>query len=300
MRKWLWLMLVLAGCADNPKAESKDHALKAESAGDTVVVDTLVKQLPSVMLKRDTVLTIADENRKVAITIQLPDSGVVKGCILLLHGWNLPALDWCTKMTFCKRATEMGYALVIPDFGKSTYQWQNYPETIEKLRPYPTRQWMYETMMPQLQSLGLLAKTGNNYVCGISTGARGAAFFALEHPDVFRACAALSGDFDQTKLQPGEYINTNVYGPLEKFRDRWTGDDNIFNRAAEYTVPTYLGHGKSDKVCPPFHSLEFAAELKRVHPELQVVVSNPQAAHDYAFWESETEPVLQFFQKFWK
>ncbi len=265
------------------------------SVKKTSIKDTSALMKSTLKVDKDTVLRIPDRKNFVNISIKVPHDEPV-GVILLLHGWNLPASDWCIKMKFCQKAFSNGYILIVPEFGKSTYQWENYPETLKSLRNYPTRRWMYDTMLVALQDIGLLMKGQNNFVCGISTGARGAAFFALELPEIFKGCAALSGDFDQTKLQPGEWINTSFYGSLEEFKDRWTGKDNIYNRAKEYAVPTYFGHGTLDKTCPSFHSTDFYNQLMKLTPEAGHVLNNPEAGHDYKYWDSETEPILKFFR----
>jgi dipeptidyl aminopeptidase/acylaminoacyl peptidase len=286
------ILLLGISCTENSTAKNsaEHHATQA------IAEDTLIIPVPMYAFNHDTTLTLSYNNNSVNLLVRFPATEQIRGEILLLHGYNLPTDDWCTKMSFCQKALNLGYVIIMPDFSKTTYHWETYPETNQMLLKYPTRQWMYNHFMEALKLHGFF-KSNNVFVAGISTGARGAALFALEMPSLFVACAALSGDFDQTKLQPGEWINTNYYGALEKHKDRWQGRDNIFNRANEYKVPTYLGHGKLDKVCPVFHSEEFYAELKKQQPSLDVVLSTPNAAHDYPFWESQTDAVLEFFEK---
>lgn len=291
-------LFVLTSCGS--EVEKKDPLTNENTTEQETSLDSTAKQkedTPAMKVAKDTLLYINDRDIPVLFDIRVPQNEV-NGCILLLHGWNFPQDDWCTKMTFCDKALSKGFVLIMPSFGKTTYQWELYPETIEKYRSYPSRQWMYDTALMELQSLGLLLPGQNNFVAGISTGGRGAAFFALEHPDVFRAAAPLSGDFDQTKLPPGEPINTGFYGSMNAFEERWTGRDNIYNRAAEYTVPTWFGHGTQDKVCATFHSTEFAERLTELHPDLVVEVDTPALGHDYVFWEDQTDKILSFFERF--
>lgn len=296
MIRLLTLMLpvlsISASCSQiDPQKNNPVYPVTNTPAQDTTIISK-----PMYAFINDTTLKLKYNDEVVKVQIRFPTTQEFRGEILLLHGYNLPADDWCTKMTFCKKALELGYVLIMPDFTKTTYHWETYAETNKILLKYPTRSWMYSDFMEALSQHGFL-KCNIVYVAGISTGARGAALFALEKPTLFKACAALSGDFDQTRLQPGEWINTNYYGELEQHRDRWEGRDNIFKRAQEYSVPTFLGHGKQDKVCPSFHSEEFYSELKRLHPDLDLILSTPSAAHDYPFWESQTDAVLDFFEK---
>lgn len=250
--------------------------------------------------KNDTVFTLRFQGNPVRIIINYPEQ-TVKGNLLLLHGWNLPANEWCEKTTLCQKALDSGFVLIIPDFGKTTYHYQQYPETIFKYRKYPTRKWMYDTAFVHLQNtFGLLVKGENNFVAGLSTGGRGAALFALEHPEIFKACAALSADFDQTKISD-EPINNGYYGSYKKFPNRWEGRENIYNSASEWQVPLFLAHGESDSICPYQQSAEFYYRLKTGYPQLNVVFFHEKkAGHTYSFWEKSTDKIISFFMSYTK
>lgn len=244
---------------------------------------------------KDTTVHLNYGTNKIPVTIHYPKEKSA-GSLMLLHGWNLPSGEWCEKTSICSKALKFGYTLIIPDFGKTTYHWQTYPETIEKYKRYPTRKWMTDSLFSWLQSkMNLLIPGKNNFVAGISTGGRGAALFALEHPEIFKGAACLSADFDQSKIA-GEPINTGYYGSFEKFPDRWKGKDNIFLRANEFRVPVLLIHGKLDKMCPFSQSEEFFRELKRVHPDLKAeLIVAPKGQHNYQLWSAYSDRILQFF-----
>lgn len=221
-----------------------------------------------------------------------------KGTIILLHGWNFSPTEWCEKSSICDSALKRGYNLILPNLGKSTYHWQTYPETRKDYLKYPTRKWMYDSLFVYLQKSFSVLKAGqNNFVAGISTGGRGAALFALEHPELFKAAVCLSADFDQSLLK-GEPINTGFYGPFEKFPDRWKGKDNIYNRASELKVPLLLIHGKKDKMCPYTQSESFYAKISMNNNPLghQIILSKNDG-HTYAFWSAQSEIILNFFDQ---
>lgn len=241
--------------------------------------------------KKDTLIKLDFEGNSIECHIHYPQAEI-KGCILLLHGWNFPALDWCENTSFCQLAKDSGFALIMPFFGKSTYHWETYPETIEAYRKYPNRKWMYESFIPRLQEFNLLDEGGNNYVAGISTGGRGAALFALEHPKIFKAAACLSADFDHSLLED-EPINNGFYGPLKEHPERWKGRDNIHNRADEMEVPLYLGHGTKDKVCSHKQTTAFAEELKKLGKAYKLNLAPHE--HNYEYWESESQSILTYF-----
>lgn len=247
---------------------------------------------------KDTTLVFYHKTFKSQVVVKSP-AGISKGTILLLHGYNLPSMEWCQKTTLCDIALQKGYTLVIPDFGKSTYQEKFYPQTASTFRQYPTRKWMRDTVITQLQQqLKLLLPGQNNYVLGLSTGARGAALLALDLPQVFKACACLSGDYDQAKL-PQEKIYHNYYGAFSTYKHIWQTDDNVHALVNRWQTPVYLAHGQLDKICPVSQTIKFNALLTKTHPQLTVVchiVQNQQ--HNYAFWGSQTQGVLDFFARF--
>ncbi len=292
MSVFIVLLLFISITSCNSTAEKRDDSAQ--------VLDEKTDSIPQIEPKpilKDSIFYLSRNKDSVLVEIKVPD--VQKGTLLLLHGWNLPSTDFCTKTKLCQMALDSGYVLIIPDFGKSTYQWENYPQTIKRFLRYPTRKWMMDTFMVHLQKeFNLLVKGERNFVYGVSTGGRGAALLALENPDVFKATACLSADFDQSQLI-GEPINTGYYGSLDKFRERWTGRDNIHNRAGEFKSGIYLGHGVIDKVCPVSQTINFDKELKKVNPRLRIETHiDSTGAHDYPYWDSNTVSILAFFSLF--
>lgn len=246
----------------------------------------------------DTTLTFYHKSFKSTVVIKYPKQKP-KGTILLLHGYNLPAMQWCEKTTLCTKALEQGYVLIIPDFGKSTYQEKFYPETNTNFRVYPTRKWMRDTVIAQLQEkLNLLKPGQNNFVLGLSTGARGAALLSVDLPKVFKAAACLSGDYDQTKL-PFEKIYHNYYGEFKTWKNRWANDDNLHTLIQQWQTPVYLAHGSLDNVCPASQTTNFYNLLKKTKPQVKCqYVLAKDFKHDYTFWGSQTVGVLKFFEQF--
>lgn len=274
--------LIISGCSSGTSSVVNDSVARQDTI-DTMRVTR--------KLKNDTVLMV--DGRKVILKAGLTDSH--KGTILVLHGWNLPPEDWCTKTSLCDKATKLGYCLVLPDMGKSNYQKKTFPETRPDWAGTPKVTWLTDTVIPMLQKeYGLLLEGEPNYVMGLSTGGRGVAIMVLEMPKLFTAAAALSGDFDQTKI-PNDKVIIGFYGPYDQFQERWQTADNAVNRIKEFNTPFYLGHGTQDKVCPPQQSKIFYDSLVKYHPKLDVRFHNPVAAHDYTFWDSEVDNILSFF-----
>jgi len=238
----------------------------------------------------DTIIIL--NNRKVYVKISKNE---IRGTFLLLHGWNLPATDWCDKTVLCQKLLNKGFNIVMPDMGKSVYQKNNFPQTRIDWKHYPTRLWLSDTLIPFLQNnYSLLLKNENNYLVGLSTGARGVALLLLDYPELFKGAAVLSGDYSQEKLQ-NDNLMTGYYGAYNKYKDRWLNIDNPVKRVGEFKTPIYLGHGKLDKVVPPSQTKMFYDSLKKYHPNLKIKLNMPDAQHDYKYWGSEVDNILVFF-----
>ena len=136
------------------------------------------------------------------------------------------------------------------------------------------------------------------FVLGLSTGARGAAILLLENPDIFSGAACLSGDYDPT-LQKNDNLMINALGTYEKNKKAWTGDNNIVNRVKEFKKPIFIAHGKKDNIVPIAQSLLLKDKLIKENPKNIIKYDFPEnGKHDYKFWNSEIDNVLEFFIKY--
>ncbi len=263
--------------SDNQQVQVKSHTLSTD------------KYLAII---KDTTLVVEG----VSVEILLPDKKC-EGYILMLPGWNFTRTDCCGKSSFCKKARKAGYCLIMPEMGKSIYSGGFFKETRQDWKKYPSRLWITNSLIPYLQQkYGYLLSGGNNHIYGISTGARGVALLALNTKNIFKSGVALSGDYDQS-VMPNDNLMIGYYGTFEAFPDRWNGADNALKNAAKISIPIYLAHGKQDKMVPCSQSEKFFAEMKKQHPdgytELHI---NEKAAHNYEFWDSETENAILFFK----
>lgn len=245
----------------------------------------------------DTTIILKSGISEVKVVIKWPGTPSLRGSLVVLPGWKLPVDEWCSKTQLCKKALAEGYVLIMPEMNKSIYSSHLYPETRNDWRIYATRTWFIDTLIRHIQKqYKLLLPSHNNFILGLSTGARGAALLSLDCPEIFKKCAALSGDYDQTRM-PNDALMIGFYGPLEKFKDRWCGKDNITFRYKEFKNPIYLAHGKNDKVVPCDQTQQLCDSLLKYKPDLIKCHMNDTAKHDYNFWNSEIENVLLFFRK---
>ncbi|MDX1903256.1 MAG: prolyl oligopeptidase family serine peptidase [Thermonemataceae bacterium] len=239
-------------------------------------------------------LTIAGHQ----VDIALP-KGKVKGNLLVLQGFAFPKDDWCKKSSLCKKALAQGYALIMPEMGKSNYMSKFYPQTRPDWQKYPQKYWLTDSVFNFLQKkYCMLLPEQKNFIVGLSTGARGVAIVALEKNTLFKAVAALSGDYDQTKI-PNDNVHIGYYGAYRLFSKRWKEEDNPIFEIKKWQTPIYIGHGKLDNVCPHQQSLLFYEALQKNHPHLDVKLHiDPKHTHNYKYWDAEVDNILDFFAKY--
>jgi S-formylglutathione hydrolase FrmB len=189
---------------------------------------------------------------------------------------------------------DQGYILIQPEMGKSIYCDTIFPQTRNDWKKYPTRKWIKDHLIPNLQDYNILIPDHSNFVLGLSTGARGAALIAKDLPLIFSGCAALSGDYDQTK-----YITDNLYigyyGSFKNHTAQWTVNDNLVTRIVDLKVPIYIGHGAKDNIVPLRHSILLKEALDSIGNRSYQFHVDSTATHNYSYWNSEVDNMLNFF-----
>ena len=217
----------------------------------------------------------------------------------MLPGWNFSRTSWVNNSAVVKYAQEYGYALILPEMGKTLYESQYYPQTTMKWNSLPGGQFIKQRFIPAVQTKHQLLLPGrHNTMLGLSTGGRGVALIALENPGLFVAGASLSGDFSQENM-PQDRLMTSIYGRFNSFPQRWKGRDNPQARVAEWIMPLYLAHGTADHTVPESQTLMFCQQLKEYHGKKISIQCDrlPGAGHDYQFWGGRLPAVFQFFEQ---
>ena len=246
-------------------------------------------------ITKDTTLKITYRYGKLKVPVTIKLKANAKANILALPGWNLLATDWCAKTSLCDKAANENYNVIMVEMQRSVYLRQYYPQTRKEYSIHPTRTWLHDSVLINLFKNKIIDQSKPMYVIGLSTGGRGAAIMALDYPEIIKGAASLSGDFDPM-LQKDDNLMINSIGSFNKYELLWKGDNNMSLRAAEFKVPLYIGHGCADKVCPPIQSESFVYTLYRKNPGLKVVSNFPaKMKHDYTYWNSEVDAVLEFF-----
>jgi S-formylglutathione hydrolase FrmB len=270
----------------------QNNAEKTEVKNEAAVKDAL-PEVAQITIERDTNIVYDFEGESYEVMIKVPNQKP-RGTILILQGWNFPNSSWCDSSSLCDKALEKGYVLVFPDMGKSIYQYNNTERTREDWQKQPTYFWLSTTVLLDLESeFGLFDFDHNNFVIGLSTGGRGAMFVGQRAPLSFKAAASLSGDFDQRA-----FPNDNLYlGFFGSDQSKWDSNDNPIAEIDEFLCPMYIGHGMKDQIVSfeHFEHLQQMAEKKAPNWEVQFHADSI-GRHDYAYWNSEVDAILRFFE----
>lgn len=267
-------------------------SVQNDSKHDTIPTIDSIIMMNELIPKNDTI--IQAQNRDVHIKVV--NKNEKKGTFLMLQGWNLGVSEWCDKTDICSQAVKEGYCVVLPQMQKSNYQTQIFAETRSEWRNMPSLYWLTDTLIPLLQKqYGLLLPGERNFIVGLSTGGRGVVMVCMELPGLFTGAAALSGDYDQSRM-PQDKVHIGFYGPYQENTERWKTVDNPLYRIDEFSTPLYLGHGIHDNVTNCQQSILYYDSLKKHHPKLRVELHTPEAGHNYDYWASEVENIMAFFK----
>jgi len=217
----------------------------------------------------------------------------VRRVLVLLPGWNYSRRCWCDSSRLCALALQKGYRLILLEMGKSIYASAVFAETRVDWRHYPTLRTLLDTVFPVLVEKNYLWP-GRSYLLGLSTGGRGVVMILAHTGRLFRAGATLSGDFDP-HLDPKDPLLTGWYGP---YGPRWTHTDNPLQLSERIEVPLFIAHGQKDRIVPYEHSRRLYQHLLSKRPTLPIIYrEDPNAQHDFTFWEKAGEWALRFFEE---
>ncbi len=277
---------------------------------------------PKPSFKTDTSYFAMYRNRGVQVKIILPEKEL-KGMILLLPGWNLPDVDWSNKTSVCSKALSKNFGLVFVEMGKSVYMDSLYPSMRKDYLFYPTRTWLWDTVITPLQKYGWFTKGSHSFALGLSTGARGAVLLGLEHSECFEAVSGLSGDYNPL-LDTKDGLMVNTLGAYEKNAFRWKGSNNISLRAKEFKVNLFLAHGENDQIVPIAQSKDLwnriskqavtakQTDYRKIKKAVSYqsttyiskgktyqlkLVTVKEANHDYQFWDFAGNLAIDYFNQ---
>ncbi|MDR3237373.1 MAG: prolyl oligopeptidase family serine peptidase [Spirochaetia bacterium] len=236
---------------------------------------------------------------EILVDIYIPSAKKINGDILVLPGWKFSRTRWHKETELLSFADKYAYRCIFPEMNTSCYESVYFPETRLKWSPIPGGAWVRDALIPYMRkNHGIFADNGLNCVMGLSTGGRGVALVSLQNPGLFKAGAALSGDFNQLAM-PNDNLMAALYGNFSAFRERRRSTDTPFESAKEgkWSMPLYIGHGGKDHVVPFSQSLDFYKLLSEKYPDIKIVFHQASTqGHDFAYWGSELQAVFDFFE----
>ncbi|MBN1534262.1 MAG: alpha/beta hydrolase [Spirochaetes bacterium] len=240
------------------------------------------------------------QREEIPVDVFIPPKGMkTSGDMLVLPGWRFSRDRWYRETDLLSRAGRMGIRAVFQEMAVTCYESRYFPETRMKWARTPGGEWIRTVLIPVMRSrYGIFERGNRNYLLGLSTGARGVLLVALQNPGIFSACAALSGDCDQS-IMPGDRLTAAIYGSFHTHRRRWAEIDNPLAavKRGEWTAPLYIGHGRRDAVSPFSQSELLYRTLSARGGGIPIVFSDPAwAGHDFRYWKSELPAIMRFFE----
>jgi S-formylglutathione hydrolase FrmB len=212
--------------------------------------------------------------------------------VIALHGWNHSAKLFRDKGELTRWADRYGLVIAVPEMSTTIYETVLYPESKRTWAAVPGTRWVGEVILPYLRAnYAVAGDRAHTAVIGYSTGGRGAVLLAEAYPE-FSFAGSASGTFDLMRLEPkdGEYkIHAVVYGPRDKFKERWELDNCTSPARLAKLAGTqlFIAHSSKDKSVPP-DQLDALRDALKGNPAITAeFVMAPDGGHTWEYWNSQ-------------
>ena len=226
---------------------------------------------------------------------QLPESGKFP-VVWLLHGLSDNCSSWTELSSISRYAREEGFAVVMPDGGRSFYAdmasgpkyWTFISEELPKV---------CRSIFP------LSERREDNFVAGLSMGGYGALKLALNFPGRFAGVAAFSAVADIRKWIDDVVIkdaglNFEMKMIFKSKEDilRQNSDvmELVSRRAAEKVELPALFHACGSEDFLIEYNRSFRDKVKECGFENYTYLEEP-GAHNWEFWDRNIQRALKFF-----
>jgi S-formylglutathione hydrolase FrmB len=212
--------------------------------------------------------------------------------VIALHGWNHSAKLFRDKGELGRWADTYGLVIAVPEMSTTIYETVLYPQSKRTWAAVPGTRWVGEVILPYLRaSYAVAGDRAHTAVIGYSTGGRGAVLLAEAYPE-FGFAGSASGTFDLMRLDPkeGEYkIHAVVYGPRDKFKDRWELDNCISAARLAKLAGTqlFIAHSSQDKSVLPDQLDALRDALKGNTAIKAEFVVAPDGGHTWEYWNAQ-------------
>lgn len=215
----------------------------------------------------------------------------------LLHGTWGGYTDFVRRTNIDLYAKECNLIVVMPNAMNSDYS--NWPDMMLGYRMFD---FLTEELMPMVHNwLPASGKREDNYICGLSMGAMGAVKYAVNHPDKFMGCSAMSGvprDIArlarEKKLDERTLKSIEKSGGLEKFLDSY---ENVWDKIKEFVgredAPKFrFSCGTEDFLYDSYREFKQYAEKIGLEAAFD---EKPGFGHEWRFWDLELQETLHHF-----
>ncbi|NMA16589.1 MAG: hypothetical protein GX935_04975 [Erysipelotrichia bacterium] len=227
-------------------------------------------------------------------------SGKKYPVLWLLHGTLGNYTDYLRRTNIELYATENDLIVVMPSALNSNYS--NWTQVTPEFRMFD---FLTEELMPLIYGwFPASDKREDNFICGLSMGARGTSKYGFYWPEKFAGIACMSGvpsdirkimkDGPKNQFYEREMMTVNMAGGLENFFDSYENTWDLVPKVAKMKNPPkfYFCCGDQDAVYPNWCHFREYAEKVGLEAIFHVM---PGYAHEWRFWEIEIQNILKFF-----
>ena len=227
---------------------------------------------------------------------KLPESGKFP-VVWLFHGLSDDDSCWNNLTSVSRYARELGFAVVMPDGGRSFYA---------DMASGP-KYWSFisEELLTVCRNLFPLSdKREENFVAGLSMGGYGALKLALNHPDRFAGCAAFSAVADIREWIDNIAVNDAqlnfemkmIFANKEEVSR--SGSDLfelISDRVAQKSELPAIFHACGSEDFLIASNRKFRDHVKSLGVEKYQYLEEP-GVHNWEFWDRNVARALKFFK----
>ncbi len=227
-------------------------------------------------------------------------SGKKYPVLWLLHGTLGNYTDYLRRTNIELYATENDLIVVMPTALNSNYS--NWDKVEPKFMMFD---YITKELMPMIYGwFPASDKREDNFIAGLSMGARGTSKFGFNYPEKFAGVACMSGvpsdirkilrEGDENRFYKREFMTVQQAGGEEAFFNSY---ENIWDKVPEVAKMEnppkfYFCCGTNDGVYPNYlHFKKYAQSvgLDATFHEMEGY------AHEWRFWEIELQNILAFF-----
>ncbi|MBQ2990764.1 MAG: hypothetical protein IJD60_05690 [Clostridia bacterium] len=219
--------------------------------------------------------------------------------VYLLHGFTGDYTDWCTMMPMEAIAARYGFAVVMPH-GYNTW-YLNVPDGIQM------ENFIADELPAAMQAmLPISVRAEERFIAGLSMGGTGAMRIALQHPERYKAAAAMSAVPDpslplceDSPLYTQQLLTSlkACYGGLEGLEDEHKNIMKLalkLKREGARIPPLLFQYGEQD--------VRFEMQYPRFKAfceenGLPATCTSAPGGHDFAYWNPTFLKTMEWFRE---